>query len=75
MSEVDQSFLAQMLREIRADIGDIKRDVHRLEVRQTVVEGHLVNVVVTLQGIREELDEMRSDVRLIKRRLDLVEAP
>ncbi len=75
MTEVDQSFLAQMLREIRADIGDIKRDVHRLEVRQTVVEGHLVNVVVTLQGIREELDEMRSDVRLIKRRLDLVEAP
>ncbi|KPF60075.1 hypothetical protein IP88_16150 [alpha proteobacterium AAP81b] len=75
MTGADLSFLDQMLREIRADVGDIKRDIHRLELRQTVVEGHLTNVVVTLQGIREELDEMRGDLRVIKRRLDLVEAP
>ena len=74
MTEADQTFLTEMLREIRADIGEIKRDVHRLELRQTVVEGHLTTVVVTLQSIREELDEMRGDIRLIKRRLDLVEA-
>ena len=65
----------ELLREIRSDITEMKRDIRRLELRQTVVEGHLSNIVVTLQSIREELDELRGDVRLIKRRLDLVEVP
>ena len=73
MAEVDTGLLMEILREIRADVGEIKRDQRRVELRQSVVEGHLGNVVVTLQSLREELDEVRSDVRLIKKRLDLVE--
>lgn len=74
MAEVDTTLPMEVLREIRADVGEIKRDQRRLEVRQSVVEGHLSNVVVTLQSLREELDEVRGDVRLIKKRLDLVDA-
>ena len=73
MAEVDTRLLMEVLREIRSDVSEIKRDQRRLELRQTVVEGHLGNIVVTLQGLREELDEVRADVRLIKKRLDLVE--
>lgn len=73
MPEVDPSLLMEVLCEIRSDVSDIKRDQRRLELRQTVVEGHLGNIVLTLQGLREELDEVRADVRLIKKRLDLVE--
>ena len=73
MAEVDTGLLMEVLREIRSDVGEIKRDQRRLELRQSVVEGHLSNVVVTLQSLREELDEVRSDVRLIKKRIDLVE--
>ncbi len=71
---VDTQFLAEMLQAIRTDIAEIKRDVHRLEVRQSVVEGHLSSLIVSLQIIREEVDELSADVRLIKRRLDLSDA-
>ncbi|MBV8972456.1 MAG: hypothetical protein JO290_09225 [Sphingomonadaceae bacterium] len=70
---VDTQFLAEMLQAIRADIADIKRDVHRLEVRQTVLEGHLGSLIVSIQIIREEVDDLRSDVKLIKRRLELAD--
>jgi uncharacterized membrane protein len=73
MAEVDTTLLMEVLREIRSDVGEIKRDQRRLELRQSVVEGHLGNIIVTLQSLREELDEVPSDVRLIKKRLDLVE--
>lgn len=74
MADVDTTLLMEVLREIRSDVGEIKRDQRRLELRQSVVEGHLGNIIVTLQSLREELDEVRSDVRLIKKRLDLVES-
>lgn len=74
MAEVDQSFIAEMLREIRSDIAEMKRDLHRLEVRQTVIEGQLGTIIVSMQIMREELDEVRDDVRLIKRRLSLSDA-
>ena len=74
MAEVDTSFVEEMLREIRGDIGEIKRDLHRLEVRQTVVEGQLGTLIVSMQIMREQIDEVRDDVRLIKRRLNLSDA-
>ncbi len=74
MAEVDAQFLAEMLQAIRTDIAEIKRDVHRLEVRQTAVEGYLGSMIVSMQVIREQVDELRDDVRLIKRRLELVDA-
>ena len=74
MAEVDQSFIVEMLREIRGDIAEIKRDLRRLEVRQTVIEGQLGTIIVSMQMMREELDEVRDDVRVIKRRLNLSDA-
>ncbi|MDB5737670.1 MAG: hypothetical protein JWO65_1338 [Sphingomonas bacterium] len=74
MADVDTKFIVEMLQGIRSDISDIKRDLHRVEIRQTAVEGHLSSVVISLQIMREQTDEMRDDVRLIKRRLDLVDA-
>jgi hypothetical protein len=73
VAEVEPTLLMDVLREIRTDVAGIKRDQRQLEMRQSVVEGHLGNVVVTLQSLREELDEVRSDVRLITRRLELAE--
>ena len=74
MADVDQSFIVEMLREIRGDIAEIKRDLRRLEVRQTVIEGQLGTIIVSMQIMREELDEVRDDVRVIKRRLNLSDA-
>ena len=74
MTEPDFNFVTEMLRAIRAEIGEVKRDLHRLEVRQTAVEGHLSGVIVTLQILRKRADETRDDIRLVKRRLDLTEA-
>ena len=74
MADVDQSFIVEMLREIGGDIAEIKRDLRRLEVRQTVIEGQLGTIIVSMQIMREELDEVRDDVRVIKRRLNLSDA-
>ena len=73
MAEVDTQ-LAEMLQAIRADISEIKHDIHRIQIRQTVVEGHLSSMIVSLQMLREQADETRDDIRLIKRRLELVAA-
>ena len=74
MAEVDGTLIMNVLQRMQTDISEIKRDVHRLEVRQSVVEGHLSSLIVSLQIIREETDEVRADIKLIKRRLELVDA-
>ena len=74
MAEVDGALIMSVLQRMQTDIAEIKRDVHRLEVRQSVVEGHLSSLIVSLQIIREETDEVRADIKLIKRRLELVDA-
>ena len=74
MAEVDGTLIMNVLQRMQTDIAEIKRDVHRLEVRQSVVEGHLSSLIVSLQIIREETDEVRADIKLIKRRLELVDA-
>ena len=74
MAEVDGTLIMAVLQRMQADVAEIKRDIHRLEVRQSVIEGHMSSFLVSLQIIREEVDEVRADVRQIKHRLDLVDA-
>ena len=74
MTEADNSFINEMLREIRADIREMKQDVRDIRIRQTVVEGHLTGLMVSVQLVSEQMDRLRDDMRLVKRRLDLVDA-
>ena len=74
MAEVDGTLIMNLLQRMQTDIAEIKRDIHRLEVPRSVIEGHMSSFLVSLQIIREELDEVRSDMRQVKRRLDLVDA-
>lgn len=74
MAEVDGTLIMNVLQRTATDIAEIKRDGHRLEVRQSVVEGHLGSLIVSLQIIREETDDVRADIKLIKHRLDLADA-
>ena len=74
MGEVDNSLIVEMRQSIRADIREMKEDIHHLTIRQTVVEGHLANIMVSLQLVNERIDALATDMRMVKRRLDLVEA-
>ena len=74
MPEPDNSFIVEMLRSIQADIAEMKQDIRDLRIRQTVVEGHLSGIMVSLQLMNEQIDRLRDDMRTVKRRLELVEA-
>ncbi len=73
MAEVDQTFIVEMLQAIRADLRELKEDVHHIKVRQTVLEGHLTNLMASVQLVNERVDSLAADMRIVKRRLELAD--
>ena len=67
MADETNNLVLEHLRAIRSEIGDMKADLVELKTRV----GHLEGLYANLSG---RVDRIASDVVLIKRRLDLVEA-
>lgn len=67
MVDETTNLVLEHLRAIRGEIGDMKADLVELKTRV----GHLEGLYANLSG---RVDRIASDVVLIKRRLDLVEA-
>jgi septal ring factor EnvC (AmiA/AmiB activator) len=64
----------ELLKRVHADIGELKREVVSNRARLSSLEQHYATMSGDLAQIRIELDDIRSDVSQIRRRLDLVEA-
>ena len=67
MADETNNLVLEHLRAIRSDIGEMKADLVELKTRV----GHLEGLYANLSG---RVDRIGSDIVLIKRRLDLVEA-
>ena len=67
MSEQRGDLVLEMLRAIRGDLAEVKTDLVELKQRVGLLEGQYASLSV-------RVDRIASDVALIKRRLDLVEA-
>jgi predicted nucleic acid-binding Zn-ribbon protein len=64
----------ELMKRLHAEFGEFRRDLVSLKMRLSSVEQHQATMAIDVARINAELDEIRGDVSLIKRRLDLVDA-
>ena len=64
----------ELLKRVHADVSEVKRDLASNRARLSSLEQPHATMSGDLAQIRAELDDIRSDISHIKRRLDLVDA-
>ena len=64
----------ELLKRFHAEFTDFRREQESMRGRLSSLEQNFVTMSGDLAQIRIELDDIRTDVSLIKRRLDLVHA-
>jgi septal ring factor EnvC (AmiA/AmiB activator) len=64
----------ELLKRVQADVAEIKREFSSNRARLSSLEQHYATMSGDLAQIRVELDDIRSDVSQIRRRIDIVEA-
>lgn len=64
----------ELLKRVHADVAEMRREVVSNRARLSSLEQHYATMSGDLAQIRIELDDIRSDISLIKRRLDVVDA-
>jgi len=81
MVDEPQNLVLEMLRAIRADLADLKRDNLDFKARRTTTEstlgsiyGSIGHLQVQIASQTGRLDRMEQQLDRINRRLDLVEA-
>jgi predicted nucleic acid-binding Zn-ribbon protein len=68
------SHTLELLKKFHAEFTDFRRDQESARARLSSLEQHYATMSGDLAQIRVELDDIRSDISRIKRRLDLVDA-
>jgi septation ring formation regulator EzrA len=63
----------ELLRRFYNEFADFRREQESVRARLSSLEQHYATMSGDLARIRVELDDIRSDVSQIKRRLDLVD--
>ena len=62
----------ELVKRLHAEFTDFRRDQASMKMRGSL-EQHVATLSVDIARINVELDQIRGDVSLIKRRLDLAE--
>ena len=63
----------ELLKRLYAEFTDFRKDQASVRARLSSLEQHYSTMAGDLAQIRVELDDIRGDVSMIKRRLDLVD--
>ncbi|HEX9964957.1 MAG TPA: hypothetical protein VGB04_08230 [Allosphingosinicella sp.] len=64
----------ELLKRLQADFSDFRREQLSQGIRIAAVEQHLAANQVEIARISGDMAEVKQDIALIKRRLDLVDA-
>ncbi len=64
----------ELLKRVHSDLSELKREMVTNRTRLSSLEQHYATMSGDLAHIRIELDDIRSDISLIRRRIDLAEA-
>jgi hypothetical protein len=67
-----ERFIMEILKAIRSELGDVRRDVTDLKVRQNASEHFEQGMMAHVASIHGAVDALRVDVDRIKSRLELV---
>ena len=74
MSDNGNQFGMEMLCSIRSEIGDLRKGQIDIELRLTASEHITQGLMAHIASTHSGIDELKADMRLVKRRLDLVDA-
>jgi predicted nucleic acid-binding Zn-ribbon protein len=74
MTDEVGNLILEHLRAIRSDIADIKRRVGSLEMRMSAMEDQLRGQYTLLADLGARMAHVEEDMRLVKHRLNLVDA-
>lgn len=66
--------MLELLKSIHSDVADVKREQLGAGLRLATVEQHLAANQVEIARLSGDVAQIKADVHLIKRRLDLVDA-
>ncbi|MBN8806701.1 MAG: hypothetical protein J0I47_00465 [Sphingomonas sp.] len=64
----------ELLKRLHGEFADFRRDMASVKMRLSSLEQHVATMAVDIARINVELDQIRGDVGLVKRRLDLADA-
>jgi septal ring factor EnvC (AmiA/AmiB activator) len=64
----------ELLKRIQADLADLKREQLSQGLRLSSIEQHLAANQVEIARLSGDMAQVKTDIALIKRRLDLVDA-
>lgn len=68
------SHTPELLKRFHAEFSDFRREQESVRARLSSLEQHYATMSGDLAQIRVELDDIRTDISHIKRRLNLVDA-
>jgi hypothetical protein len=74
VADETDNLVLELLQAIRGDIADVKTDMHEFRERLGLVENQMAGHYALYARLSSWLDRIVDDVRLIKRRLDLIDA-
>lgn len=73
MTVEESRFISEMLRAIREELGDVRKEQINQGLRQTAVEQQLLGINTYLAALQHGLETVKHDMRRVKQRLELVE--
>jgi hypothetical protein len=74
MADETDNLVLELLRAIRGDLADIKTDMHEFKERLGPVENQMAGHYALYATLSSRLDRIVDDVKLIKHRLELIDA-
>lgn len=72
MTVEGERFITEMVRTIRGEIGEIRTEQLNQSLRLTGVEHRLLGIDTHLAALQHSVDSLKSDMRRVKQRLELV---
>ena len=73
MSEDRSDLMLEILKNIQADVGEMKRDLSSLGMRVSALEDHFRGTLTTLYSIQADVAHLKGRVDRIEQRLGLRE--
>ncbi|WP_295528259.1 hypothetical protein [Novosphingobium sp. Chol11] len=73
MADVTNELIFEVLKQMQADMSEMKFDVRDLKLRMTVVEEHLGNSLIAISGVNSRIDRLTDRLDRIDTRLNLTD--
>jgi hypothetical protein len=74
MSDATNSQVPELLRAVRADLGEVRTDLREVKTRLGLLEGQVASLFGQYAVPSNRIDRQGDDSEQIKKRLNLVEA-